>query len=62
MSGLSTLVLLLTIRKSVIAINTSDGSRLGDNLIKSQQVDFLSLAPVEAEAAGKYQEHLPLIR
>ena len=40
------------------AINTLDGSTLGDNLISSHQVDYMSSALIPAEAVENNQEHL----
>ena len=34
----------------IAAINTADGSTLGDNLITSHQVDYMSSAIIPAEA------------
>ena len=41
----------------IIAINILDGSTLGDNLITSNQVDYLSSALIQAEAVENNQEH-----
>ena len=41
----------------ITAINTVDGSTLGDNLIKSHQVDYISSALIPAEALENNQEH-----
>ena len=43
------------------AINTLDGSTLGDNLIASHQVDYISSAFIPAEAVENNQEHLVAI-
>ena len=46
----------------ITAINTLDGSTLGDNLIKSHQVDYpMSSASIPAEAVENDQEHLGAI-
>ena len=42
------------------AINTVDGSTLGDNLITSHQVDCMSSALIPAEAVENDQEHITL--
>ena len=43
-------------------IKKLNGSKLADNLIMSQQVDYLSSALIPAEAAENNQEHLVAIR
>ena len=40
------------------AIITVDGSALGDNLITSHQVDYMSSALISAEAVENDQEHI----
>ena len=40
------------------AIITVDGSTLGDNLITSHQVDYMSSALISAEAVENDQEHI----
>ena len=42
----------------ITAINTLDGSTLGDNLITSPQVDYMSSALIPAEAVENDQEYL----
>ena len=42
----------------IAAIDTVDGSTLGDNLITSCQVDYMSLVLIPAEAVKNDQEHL----
>ena len=44
------------------AINTADGSTLGDNQITSHQVDYMSSGLIPAEAVENDQEHLEAIR
>ena len=44
-------------QKVITAINTLDGSTLGDNLITSHQVDYMSSALIPAEAVENKQEH-----
>ena len=39
-----------------------DGSTLGDNLITSHQVDYMSSVLIPAEAVENDQEHLVAIR
>ena len=41
----------------IAAISTVDGSTLGDDLIASHQVDYMSLALIPAEAVENEQEH-----
>ena len=41
----------------IAAISTVDGSTLGDDLISSHQVDYMSLAHIPAEAVENEQEH-----
>ena len=45
-------------QKVITAINTLDGSTLGDNLIISHQVDYMFSALIPAEAVQNNQEHL----
>ena len=45
-------------QKVIAAINTENGSTLGDNLIMSHQVDYISSAVIPAEAVENKQEHL----
>ena len=45
-------------QKLITAINSLDGSTLGDNLIMSHQVDYMSTGFIAAEAAQNNQEHL----
>ena len=45
-------------QKGITAINTLDGSTLGDNLIISHQVDYMFSALIPAEAVQNNQEHL----
>ena len=40
-------------KKLITAINTLDGFTLGDDLIKSHQVDYMSTALIPAEAVEK---------
>ena len=42
----------------IAAIDTVDGSTLGDNLIMSYQVDCMSSALIPAEAVENDQEHI----
>ena len=42
----------------IAAINTVDGSTLGDNLISSHQVDYMSSVFIPAEALENDQEHI----
>ena len=46
----------------IAAINTVDGFTLGDNLITSHQVDYMSSALSLTEAVENDQEHLVAIR
>ena len=39
-------------------VNTVDGSTLGDNLITSHQVDYMSSVLIPAEAVENDQEHI----
>ena len=39
-------------------INTWDGSTLGDDLITSHQVDYISSALISAESVKNNQEHI----
>ena len=41
----------------ITAISTLDGSTLGNNLITSHQVDYMSSALIPAEAVENKQEH-----
>ena len=41
----------------ITAINSSDGSTFGDNLITSHQVDHMSSALIPSEAVENNQEH-----
>ena len=45
----------------IAAINTVDGSTLGDNLITIHQVDYMSSALIRAEAVENDQEHMSYI-
>ena len=45
-------------QKVITAINNLDGFTLGDNLITSHQVDYISSALVQAEAVENNQEYL----
>ena len=42
----------------IAAINTADGSSLGDNLITSHQVDYMPSVFIRAEAVENDQEHI----
>ena len=42
----------------IAAIDTVDGSMLGDNLITSHQLDYVSSALIPAEAVENGQEHI----
>ena len=42
----------------IAAINISDGSTLGDNLIRSHQVDYTSSLLIPAEPLENDQEHI----
>ena len=42
----------------IATVNTLDGSTLGDNLITSHQVDYMSSALISAEAVENDQEHI----
>ena len=42
----------------IAAINTARGSTLGDNLITSHQVDYMSSVFIPAEAVRNDQEHI----
>ena len=46
----------------IAAINTTDGSTLGDNQITSHQLDYVSSVLIPAEAVENDQEHLAAIR
>ena len=43
-------------QEMIATINTVDGSALGDNLITSHQVDYMSSALIPAEAVENDQE------
>ena len=45
-------------QKTITAINSQNGSMLGDNLIMSNQVAYMSSALIPAEAVENNQEHL----
>ena len=45
-------------QKVITAINTSDGSTLGDNLITSHQVNYMSSTLILTETVENDQEHL----
>ena len=45
-------------QKVITAINTLDGSKLGDNLITSHQLDYMSSGLISVEAVENNQEHL----
>ena len=42
----------------IAVINTADGYTLGDNLITSHQVDYMSSMPIPAEAVENEQEQI----
>ena len=42
----------------ITAINTLDGSKLGDNLITSHELDCMSSGLISVEAVENNQEHL----
>ena len=42
----------------IAALNTLDSSTLGDNLITSRQIDYMSSALIPAEAVENYQKYL----
>ena len=42
----------------ITTINTLDGSKLGDNLITSHQLDYMSSGLISVEAVENNQEHL----
>ena len=44
-------------QKLITTINTLDGSALGDNLITSHQVDYMSSVLIPAETVDNNQEH-----
>ena len=48
-------------KKLITAINTLDGSTLGDDLITSHQVDNTSTALIPPEAVENNQDYLILI-
>ena len=41
----------------IAAISTADGSTLGDDLIRSHQVDYMSSAIIPAKVVENEQEH-----
>ena len=45
-------------QKVITAINTLDGSKLGDNLITSHELDYMSSGLISVEAVENNQEHL----
>ena len=45
----------------IAAINTVDGSTLGDNIITSHQVDYISSASIRGKAVENDQEHISYI-
>ena len=45
----------------IAAINTANGFTLGDNLITSHQVDYMSSVLIPAEAVENDQEHISYI-
>ena len=45
-------------QEMIATVNTLDGSTLGDNLITSHQVDYMSSALISAEAVENDQEHI----
>ena len=47
-------------QKLITAVNTLDGSTLGNDLITSHQVDYMSTALIPAEAVENDQDHLIL--
>ena len=44
-------------QKMIAAISTVDGSTLGDDLIMSHELDYMSSALIPAEAVENEQEH-----
>ena len=48
-------------QKVITSIRTLDGSTLGDNLITSHQVDYMSSVLIPAEAVENDQEHISYI-
>ena len=42
----------------IAAINTADGSTLGDNLITTHQVDYMSSVLIPTEAVKNDQKHV----
>ena len=44
-------------QKMIAAISTADGSTLGDDLIRSHQVDYMSSAVIPTKAVENEQEH-----
>ena len=49
-------------QKVITAINILDGSTLGDNLITSHQLDYMSSALIPAEAVENDEKYLTVIR
>ena len=45
----------------IAVIDTVDGSMLGDNLMLSYQVDYMSVVLIPAEAVQNDQEHISYI-
>ena len=45
-------------QKVITAISTLDGSKLGDNLITSHQLDYMSSGLISVETVENNQEHL----
>ena len=45
-------------QKVIAAINTLGGSKLGDNLITSHQLDYMSSGLISVETVENNQEHL----
>ena len=48
-------------QKMIAAIDTVDGSTLGDNLITSHQVDYMSSVLIPVEAVENDQGHISYI-
>ena len=48
-------------QKMIAAIDTVDGSTLGDNLITSHQVDYMSSVLIPVEAVENDQAHISYI-
>ena len=44
-------------QKVITAISTLDGSKLGDNLITSHQLDYMSSGLISVETVENNQEH-----